>query len=530
MQEYDACRLLALNLYSFVVKPFTKDAYIDYDLLYRMSYEQQWLADVLIDLELESIDKILHKIENDIEPDEIKATEYNLWKNIRNTCESSRRTGCGFTALGDMLAALGLRYDSANEIIDLVMYTKMKGELHATLDLAKLRGPFVGWDSGREYPNETPANAFYKMLLETYPNEVEQMLKYGRRNVSWSTVAPTGSVSILTQTSSGIEPLFKAFFIRRKKGNPGDKDFRVDFIDQNGDHWMEYPMFHPKFVLWAELIHKISFKKLSSYSKDQVESLFKQSPWYGCEADDIDWIKRVELQAVVQKYTTHSISSTINLPENVTQEEVGKIYMSAYEKGLKGVTVYRKNSRSGVLIENNNASTDSFDYVDAHKRPKTLPCDIYHTQIGNQKYTVFVGMLSDKPYEVFVSPKNIAVNHSKGFIDKVESGQYNLIIDDKVFAENITADMEPGEEQTSRLISGSLRHRMDIKFIVEQLNKTRGDLFSFSKVLARVLKKYIPEGDKASIKQMDDCKTPDECNIVYQEGCATCTTCGSSKC
>jgi len=352
MSAYDACRLLALNFYSFVKNPFTKEAIVDYDLLYKMAYEQQRLADNLIDLELEHIDRIIDKINQDPEEESIKRGELELWQNIRTIAESSRRTGCGFTALGDMLAALGLKYDSkeAMETIQRVMRTKMSGELDCTIDLAMLRGSFKDWDANEEFKIDgdiiSGRNDFYQFLAEEFYLKVTKMIKWGRRNVSWSTVAPTGSVSILTQTTSGLEPLFAPFYMRRKKVNPGETGVRVDFTDQNGDNWMEYPVLHPKFKDWLQNTYDFKeqlesglITKVEDFNKATIESLFQQSPWYGSTANDINWKSRVYIQSIIQNYTTHSISSTINLPNEISTEEVDTIYMTAFDANLKGVTV-----------------------------------------------------------------------------------------------------------------------------------------------------------------------------------------------
>jgi ribonucleoside-diphosphate reductase alpha chain len=338
MQPYDACRLMALNLFSFVNDPFTDKASLDLQMLERMAYMQQRLADDLVDLELEHILRILSKLRRDPEAETIKKTEIELWEKIYEVASSGRRTGCGFTGLGDMLAALGLKYDSeeAMKTIDLVMKTKMSGELKCTTDLAILRGTFDGWDKTLEFEEDSPTqlsgkNQFFKMLEAEFGPEAVRMNRFGRRNVSWSTVAPTGSVSLLTQTTSGLEPLFAPYFTRRKKVNPGD-DVRVDFTDQNGDNWMEYPVIHPPLKKWLE--DKYGGPMPDNPHSEAIERGFKTSPWYGSCAPDIDWKSRVEIQGIIQKYTTHSISSTINLPNEVTQEEVAEIYLHAFDKAL----------------------------------------------------------------------------------------------------------------------------------------------------------------------------------------------------
>lgn len=523
MQSYDACRLIAVNLYSFVHKPFTKDATFDFGKFYTYNYEAMRLSDGLIDLELEHIDRILTKIENDPEEDDVKMAEYDLWHKIRSTAKASRRTGLGLTALGDTLAALGLKYDSEEglDFIEALMKTKMESELDCTIDLAILRGPFEGWDASLEFPRvEIGGNNFYDFLLDTFPKQAERMFKYGRRNVSWSTVAPTGTVSLLTQTTSGLEPLFMPFYMRRKKVNPNDKDVRVDFTDQNGDTWQEFPVLHPKFKVWVEQYTETL--GVENYSKESLQELFKESPWYGSTANDINWVRRVEIQGVIQKYITHSISSTINLPENVTEAEVSQIYLESWKKGLKGITVYRDGSRSGVLVSESNKDRNSFDYVDSVKRPKELEAEVHLTKVGGQPINVFIGLLNNKPYEIFIDTTSMA--NQKGTIVKKSKGNYTFKSDNTTA--HIISDMNDEQAAITRLVSTSLRHGADIKFIVEQLNKCDGDLFSFTKGLARVLKKYIPDGAKSTVK-CNDCGSE---NVIFEEGCQSCKSCGSSKC
>lgn len=343
MQPYDACRLIAVNLFSFVNNPFTKDAEFDIQKFYEINYEAMRLSDDLIDLELEHIDRILEKISNDSQSSAIKYTERKLWLNIKETAEASRRTGLGFTALGDCLAALGYKYDSEEALlfVEQIMHIKMESELNCTIDLAVLRGTFDGWNNNLEY--HEVSNDFYKFIRKQFPEQYERMQEWGRRNVSISTVAPTGSVSLLTQTTSGLEPLFMPFYMRRKKVNGNE---RVDFVDEIGDKWQEFPVLHHKFKDWiitrTDYIEQVEANVISSVeelNKATLQSLFEQSPWYGSTANDIDWIKRVQIQSTIQKYITHSISSTINLPSDVSEEEVSRIYLESWKQGLKGITV-----------------------------------------------------------------------------------------------------------------------------------------------------------------------------------------------
>lgn len=534
MQPYDACRLMALNLFSFVKDAFTDKSKIDYDLLYEISYIQQWLGDNLVDLELEHIEKIIRKIHLDRESLIVKMPELKLWNNIKKVAASGRRTGCGFTALGDMLAALGLKYDSkeGKEVIDKVLRTKMEAELDCTIDLAIENGSFEGWNNKLEYINGDSVigtNDFYDFIISEFPNQYNKMAKYGRRNISWSTVAPTGTVSLMTQTTSGLEPLFQPFYIRRKKVNPNDKDVRVDFTDQNGDTWQEFPVLHPKFKEWCVgYVGLHGGYSIEDYKQEELQKLFEQSPWYKSTANDIDWIERVEIQAIIQKYTSHSISSTINLPNDVTKEEVTKIYLESHKKGLKGVTIYRDGCRTGVLVAETNKTT--FDYNDSIKRPKQLDCDIHHLTAKGKKWTILIGLLDDKPYEVFGLLGTVAGNYSNGTLTKVKGGEYTLSVskDETVsLYTNITEDMSDEEAVITRMISSSLRHGMKPLHVMEQLDKGDGSIVSFTKAISRTLKKYIDETELLDRASCQDCGST---NLRMEEGCVKCNDCGSSKC
>ena len=465
---------------------------------------------------------------------EVKRTELELWKNIKKVAASGRRTGCGFTALGDMLAALGVKYDSieGKAIIEQVMATKMEGELDCTIDLAVTRGPFDGWDSTLELEEgiEDPetmnyGNDFYMMLWEKFEYKANRMKQYGRRNVSWSTVAPTGSVSILTQTTSGLEPLFMPYYMRRKKVNPGEEGVRVDFTDQNGDNWMEYPILHTKFRDWLILNYhdEDTLNQPEDAPQEMLQGLFEKSPWYGSTANDIDWLERVEIQAIIQKYTTHSISSTINLPSTATQKDVSEIYMAAYKAGLKGVTVYRDGSRTGVLVSADTKVETTFEYKDAVKRPRELDAEVHWSTSNGVAYKVIVGMLDSKPYEVFIDESEEKYT-GNGVSFKKSKGSYFFKQNDISY--DITSYMTDEQEAITRLASGMLRHGSDIKYVVEQLNKVDGELFSFTKSLARVLKKYIPDGEKSTVS-CNECGSE---NVIFEEGCSKCLDCGSSKC
>ena len=538
MQPYDACRLIAVNLFSFVDKPFTKDAKFDMEKFYKINYEAMRLSDDLIDLEVEHIDRIIAKLHEDPEDVEVKYREIRLWNKVKETAMSSRRTGLGFTALGDTLAALGLPYDSdkALSVVETIMSVKLESELDCTIDLSLLRGPF---ESASTYKENNPhseivgSNKFYQFIYNTFPEQWQKMMKYNRRNVSWSTVAPTGTVSLMAQTTSGIEPLFMPYYMRRKKINPTDEGVRVDFTDQNGDTWQEFPVLHPKFMDWCVQFlgsKDVYFlgKLMTQLSQEDLERAFKQSPWYKSTANDINWVKRVEMQSIIQKYITHSISSTINLPNDVSEAEVSEIYLESWKQGVKGITVYRDGSRSGVLVSTNEDKISSFESHDAPKRPKVLPCKVHQSTSKGLDYLVIVGLLDEKPYEVFCT-KNI-FNVPNGILEadliKVKKGQYDLDIKDVMRIEDISSGMNDEEEVTTRLVSTSLRHGAEIQFIVEQLGKTDGDMFSFTKSVARVLKKYIPDGTKGTV----NCNQCGSDQVIFQEGCMTCQNCGNSKC
>lgn len=536
MQAYDACRLFVSNLYYYVDNPFTNEAKFNKDKYYKSIYEATRMMDNIIDLEVEYIDRILSKVYSDPETDYTKSREIGLWLKIKETALKSRRTGLGYTALGDMLAAVGLKYDSEEgmKLFHQVMRTKMKAELACTIDLAIQRGAFAEWDVSKEFKIDTftkeaveGKNDFYEMLLKIFPEEVARMVKFGRRNLSWSTVAPTGSVSILTQTTSGIEPLFSPFHMRRKKINPSEKGVRVDFIDDMGDHWQEFPIMHPKFKDWVKIAMGIPIENLVKFNEEELSNLFTQSPWFKSTANDIDWTKRVKLQSIAQIFTTHSISSTINLPKDVTTQEVSTIYMEAWKQGLKGITVYRDGSRSGVLVNPKSEPKIKFTHSTAPKRPKDMPCEIHTTTTKGRKYNAVVGMMEGKPYEVFITKH--FTNESNLTLRKMSRGRYDLYKATKLLYEDISAEMTDEQEAITRLVSTALRHGADIKFIVEQLQKTSSDdMFTFTKSLARVLKKYIPNGAKSTLTcENPECKST---NVVFQEGCNICLDCGHSAC
>lgn len=537
MQPYDACRLLALNYFSVVVNPYTKDAYVDWDKLYEIAYIQQRLADDIVDLEIEYVDRIINKIKSDPEPANVKAVELELWENIKRVATASRRTGCGFTALGDTLAALGLKYDSEEGIITIKALSKkkMEAELDCTIDLAIQRGTFEGWDRDKEFEVQNLAifgkNHFYEMLCEEFPEQAMKMNDYGRRNVSWSTVAPTGTVSIVAllikwaNTTSGVEPMFFPFYFRKKKVNPSDKNVRVDFVDQNGDSWQEYAVMQGGFKEWININYPLL--DINNLSKDTVENLYRMSPYFGSCANDISWEKRIQIQGIVQKYTTNAISSTLNLPKDVSKETVANIYMSAYKEGLKGVTIYRDGCRTGVL-STEKVKTTAFDYADAVKRPKELPADLHTITVKGIRYGVIIGLFEEKPYELFAFelPDDVKAGCS-GKVIKMKKGAYHFVCNDGSLENLQIAAVRKDEQVLTRLVSGMLRHGAKPQFIMEQIDKSDLEIVSFGKAISRTLKKYVKDEEMVSRNVCPSCKST---NLKMQEGCMSCTDCGYSKC
>lgn len=548
MAVYDTCRLILLNLYSFVKNPFTKEAEVDYDLLYRMSYEQMRLGDNLVDSEIEYIDRIINKINSDNLPLEEKQIELTLWDRVRDMAESGRRVGCGITALADMLASLGVKYDSSEafDIVEKVMKTKMLGELDATIDLAQLRGTFSGWDKEIEYPLNEGANSFYKFLAEDFPKQTERMKIFGRRNNNWNTIAPAGSVSIVAKTdkfsnlSSGCEPTFMPYYMRKKKINPSDKSSRVDFIDQNGDTWQEYPVVMGAFKEWLFVNNNFENVEdfnawLNAISKDAMEKFYKDSPWMGSTANDIDWVKRVKVQGLLQKYTTSAISSTLNLPSEVTQKEVSEIYFAGWKEGLKGITIYRDGSRTGVMTSNDSKKElVMFNENHAPKRPKKLNAKVVRFNNNYEKWVAFVGLMDNKPYEVFTGKLgsiDIPLSVEVGEIVKIKENEvkrYDFNYNGGT-VEGISNVFSYDFWNYGKLISGMLRHGMPLQFVVDtiqELNWEEDHINTWKNGIARALKKFIQDG----VVQGITCKDCSGSNVIFQEGCMSCKDCGSSKC
>lgn len=512
--SYDSCRLIAMNLYSYVVNPFTKDAFFNYELFSSHVQKAQYLMDDLVELESEKIKKILDKIESDPEPYEIKEQEIKLWKSILWFNDNGRRTGLGITALGDTLAALGIKYASKEGIrMTEDIYRSLKlNAYRASVELAKESKPFTGYD-----PKLEQNCPFIKRIAEEDSDLYSDMVKFGRKNVAILTTAPTGSVSIMTQTTSGIEPLFMLGYKRRKKVNPNDTNTRVDFVDQNGDSWQEFMVYHNKVKKWMEITGNTDVEK---------------SPWFGCSANEIDWENRVLTQAAAQKHVCHSISSTLNLPHDVSVDEVAKIYKTAFNAGCKGITIYRDGCRTGVLVKDEKKE-DKITKTVAPNRPKELPCDIYHVKVSKKldklrtfDYMVLIGLLDGDPYEVFaIENGKYDKKLNTGRLIKKSTGHYNLVFNNSdLVVEHLTKDTTESEDALTRMVSTALRHGADVQFVAEQLNKVEGELLGFSKCISRALKRYIKDGAKSSMR----CECGGE--LVYQEGCVSCTLCGKSKC
>ncbi len=538
---YDSCRLLAINLFSYVEQPFTDKAKFNFDLFKKHVGIAQRIMDDIIDLELDKIDNILKKIDADPELDEVKATEHNLWLNIRRKAQEGRRTGVGITAEGDMLAALGIQYGSeAGNAFSLEVHKTIAIEAYrASVHLAKERGAFSIFDAAREKDNP-----FIKRLKEADSKLYYEMLEYGRRNIALLTIAPTGTTSLMTQTTSGIEPVFMPVYKRRRKVNPNDKDVRVDFVDEVGDSWEEYVVFHHRFKQWME-VNGIDVSK--NFSQEEIDALIKQSPYYGATSNDVDWLSKVSMQGAIQKWVDHSISVTINLPNNATEALVGELYLKAWEVGCKGVTVYRDGSRSGVLISNDDKTEDKTeDTLTAFpiKRPQTLEADVVRFQNSKDKWIAFIGLIDEKPYEVFTGLADDEdgiliprwVNRGLIIKNRNEDGssrydfQYKNTRGYKTTIEGLSHKFNPEFWNYAKLISSTLRHGMPIDKIVDLINSLQLDSASINtwkNGVGRALKRYVADGTKAKGQACDNCKSK---NLIYQEGCLTCKDCGSSKC
>ena len=520
MGPYDSCRLIHLNLISFIDKAYTNSASLNEEELYYVSYLSMKIADNLVDLEIESINKILNKVSKS--GDE---KEYSLWNKIKSTALEGRRTGLGFTGLADMLAMMSLQYGSKESLvfIEKVMTIMFKAQLDCTIDLSIDRGSFIDYIPGF---NET--NSWYKFIENSFPDEYQRMQKYGRRNVSFNTVAPTGTVSIMAGTSSGIEPIFSAYYKRKRKcSSPND---RVDFIDAMGEKFTEFFVLHHEFKKWCiSILPSIDVyywgKDIEKLNSEELDKAFKLSPWNGSSSSEIEWENRIELQSVVQKYTTHAISSTLNLPKSYTQKQVSDIYFRAWSKGLKGVTIYRDGSRDGVLNIIEDESTPGKRQV--IKRPKVLEADYYQVKSKGTQYIVIVGLLDNKPYEVFTFQPNLEVdfaNH-KGLITKVKKGHYTYD-SPLINIANLELSTDNIEEKACSLYTSMLlRHNADIKFIIKTAKKINDNISSFSSAMCRVLSKYT-ETEEIKGEKCPECGG----RLIRESGCIKCLDCDYSKC
>jgi len=543
---YDSCRLLAMNLYGFVENPFTEKASFNHDLFRKYVHKAMRMMDDIIDLEVEKIDKILEKIKKDPEDDDIRHVEISLWEKIRRKSTMGRRCGLGITAEGDMLAALGYRYGSS-EAIDFAVQIQQELALAAygsSVEMAEQRGAFEIYDTARE-----KSNPMIQRIKKADPELYKRMAKVGRRNIAMLTIAPTGTVSIMTQTTSGIEPVFLPVYKRRRKINPNDKGLFTTgkiIVDEVGDTFQEYNVFHPQFLTWAST-QGIDPLDIPGMEDEEINELVKKSPYYKASSADIDWVKKVKMQGAMQKWVDHSISVTVNLPEDISEDMVAKVYMAAWEAGCKGVTVYREGSRTGVLVKKEDCKKSeqpSIGSAMAPHRPNLLEADVIRFKNGKEDWIAFVGLYDGHPYEIFTGkieedamyiPKNI----KKGWLLKVKeadgSKRYDFQYQDKYGYKNTVGGISRLFDESfwnyAKLISGVLRYRMPIVDVVELIASLHLDsetINTWKNGVERALHRYIPNGTKA--KRGTVCPECGEETLIYREGCLICTSCGHSKC
>lgn len=542
---YDSCRLLAINLYSYVVNPYTRDAYFDFDLFKKHVALAQRIMDDIIDLELEKIEKIIAKIDSDPESEEVKEAEKHLWEKIYKKSGQGRRTGVGITAEGDMLAAMGLRYgtEDATEFSEQVHKTIALEAYRSSVNMAKERGAFAIYDSERE-----KNNPFINRLKEADPNLYEEMKKYGRRNIACLTIAPTGTTSLMTQTTSGIEPVFMPVYKRRRKVNPNDPQTHVDFVDETGDAFEEYIVFHHKFVEWMTVN---GYDPTKRYTQEEIDELVEKSPYYKATSNDVDWLMKVKMQGRIQKWVDHSISVTINLPNDVDEALVNRLYVEAWRSGCKGCTVYRDGSRSGVLLSTKKDKKDKKEELPPCKpptvvevRPKVLEAEVVRFQNNKEKWVAFVGLLDGHPYEIFTGlqddeegislPKSVTTGRIIKNIDEEGNKRYDFQFENKrgykTTIEGLPEKFNKEYWNYAKLISGVLRWRMPIDRVIKLVDSLQLDsenINTWKNGVERALKKYVTDGTSAEGQKCPNCGNE---TLVYQEGCLICKTCGTSRC
>ena len=542
---YDSCRLLAINLYSYVVNPYTKEAYFDFDLFKKHVALAQRIMDDIIDLELEKIEKIIAKIDSDPESEEVQEAEKHLWEKIYKKSGQGRRTGVGITAEGDMLAAMGLRYgtEEATEFSEQVHKTIALEAYRSSVNMAKERGAFAIYDSERE-----KNNPFINRLKEADPELYEEMKKYGRRNIACLTIAPTGTTSLMTQTTSGIEPVFMPVYKRRRKVNPNDPQTHVDFVDETGDAFEEYIVFHHKFVEWMTVN---GYDPTKRYTQEEIDKLVEKSPYYKATSNDVDWLMKVKMQGRIQKWVDHSISVTINLPNDVDEALVNRLYVEAWRSGCKGCTVYRDGSRSGVLLSTKKDKKDKKEELPPCKpptvvevRPKVLEAEVVRFQNNKEKWVAFVGLLDGHPYEIFTGlqddeegislPKSVTTGRIIKNIDEEGNKRYDFQFENKrgykTTIEGLSEKFNKEYWNYAKLISGVLRWRMPIDRVIKLVDSLQLDsenINTWKNGVERALKKYVTDGTSAEGQKCPNCGNE---TLVYQEGCLICKTCGTSRC
>ncbi|MBO6188147.1 MAG: adenosylcobalamin-dependent ribonucleoside-diphosphate reductase [Prevotella sp.] len=555
---YDSCRLLSINLYSYVKNPFTKEAYFDYELFKQHVQQAQRLMDDIVDLELEKIDLIMQKVDSDPQSMEVKGAEMHLWEKIKAKSSKGRRTGVGITAEGDMIAAMGLRYGTqeATDFSVEVHKTLALNAYRSSVQMARERGAFEVYDSRRE-----AENPFILRLKQADPQLYDDMVKYGRRNIACLTIAPTGTTSLMTQTTSGIEPVFMPVYKRRRKVNPGDTDVHIDFVDEVGDSFEEYIVYHPKFMEWMKVNGMDTAKR---YTQEEIDELVQKSPYYKATANDVDWLMKVRMQGAIQKWVDHSISVTVNLPNDVDEALVNRLYVEAWRTGCKGCTIYRDGSRAGVMIsvtkkdkkEQKGADTTKDNNMEVKPempckhpevtevRPKELECDVVRFQNNKDKWVAFVGLLDGYPYEIFtglqddeegiVLPKTVTKGKIIKQVNEDGSKRYDFQFENKrgykTTVEGLSEKFNPEYWNYAKLISGVLRYRMPIDHVIKLVSslQLKSESINTWKVgVERALKKYIQDGTEAKGQKCPNCGSE---SLVYQEGCLICKNCGSSRC